>query len=173
MGTSKIIDELIRREGDKFTNDPVDKGGPTKYGITQATLSRYLGRPATVAEVQALSEDTARNIYATMYIEEPGFARIQNEHLRELLVDCGVNHGPSRPIRWLQAAVGARPDGVLGRGTSVLTNTASAKVVFAKVLCERLRFYEDLDDNDPSQERFQDGWTNRCCEFVMILATMP
>ena len=34
-----LINEIINREGRKFTNLPADKGGPTKFGITQKTLT--------------------------------------------------------------------------------------------------------------------------------------
>ena len=36
-----IIKEIIRREGG-YVNHPNDRGGPTKYGVTHKTLSRYL-----------------------------------------------------------------------------------------------------------------------------------
>lgn len=171
MSAERIITEIIRREGTRYTNVPGDRGGPTKFGITLATLSGYRGSPCTAEDVKNLKEEEARAIYHRNYVEKPGFNRIQNEDLKELLVDCGVNHGQSRAVRWVQEAVGAVVDGKLGRETSLAINTAPAKNVFSKVLCTRLRFYEDLDDV-PSQAKFDMGWTNRCCEFVLRLAEM-
>lgn len=169
MSIELILDEIIRRESPRYTNIAGDRGGPTKFGITLKTLSAYRGRACTAEDVKALKEPEAREIYRTQYVERPGFARVQNEHLKELLVDCGVNHGTDRAIRWAQAAVQVAVDGNLGRATSLALNTGPPREIFAKVLCTRLRFYEDLDDV-PSQAKFDMGWTNRCCEFVMILA---
>lgn len=38
----EMIDAIIRREGG-YVNHPADRGGPTRYGITMATLSEELG----------------------------------------------------------------------------------------------------------------------------------
>ena len=55
----EMIDDILRREGG-YVNHPADRGGPTNYGITQKTLSRYIGRAALTSEVKNLSEDVAR-----------------------------------------------------------------------------------------------------------------
>jgi lysozyme family protein len=39
----RLLDEVIAREGG-FVHHPADRGGPTKYGITQATLPRSRSR---------------------------------------------------------------------------------------------------------------------------------
>jgi len=69
-----ILDRIIRREGG-YVNHPADRGGATNFGITAQTLGnwRKLGRPATVAEVMALTETEARAIYRQQYIAGPGF----------------------------------------------------------------------------------------------------
>src|SRR5690606_41674791 len=36
-----IIDDIIRREGTAYTEHPSDRGGATKYGITQSTWDDY------------------------------------------------------------------------------------------------------------------------------------
>ncbi len=65
-----MIDDVIRREGG-FVDHPADRGGPTKFGITQAALARYLGRAVTAAEVDALSPDQAKQIYRRDYYQAP------------------------------------------------------------------------------------------------------
>jgi len=102
-----ILDEIIRREGG-YVNHPSDRGGPTNFGITAQTLGawRKLGRPATAAEVQALTETEARAIYRHQYITGPGLDVITHPGLLHLLVDAGVHSGPKQAVQWLQSALG-------------------------------------------------------------------
>ena len=46
-----------------FVNDPDDPGGATNLGVTIGTLSGAFGRPATLAEVKALTPKTVEPIY--------------------------------------------------------------------------------------------------------------
>src|SRR5262245_15160238 len=46
-----------------FVNNPADPGGPTNLGVTQTTLSAFLGRHATVDEVKALTPEKVAPIY--------------------------------------------------------------------------------------------------------------
>ena len=87
--TDDVITRILAEEGG-FSNDPSDHGGATNFGITAAELGRYrgYGRPATVAEVKALTEEEARAIYTTRYV--PPFASIPFDTLRAQLVDYGV-----------------------------------------------------------------------------------
>lgn len=109
---TRILPELKAREGGaKYTNHPSDRGGPTKYGITAATLGRYrrLGRDATPDEVQGLTEPEADAIYTGLYWTGPGYSRIEPLSVRiaEELMDTGVNMGTGLPGEWLQRALNA------------------------------------------------------------------
>lgn len=110
-----IINDVLEAEGEKFTNHPNDLGGPTKWGITQKALSAYLRRPATIAEVAALSRQDAFIIYFEEYVKGPGFDAVQEiaPILAGELVDTGVNVGVGRAALWLQIAL----NGMNKRGT--------------------------------------------------------
>lgn len=184
MTVDQIIDDLLVREGG-FADRPGDRGGPTKFGITAATLGiwRSLGRPATRAEVQAMSEHEARDIYAAEYIAHPGFGAIACEPLQVLLVDAAVNHGVARAIRMLQVALGftgRRVDGILGRETraavAALTDERSREI-YRHVLRQRGELYLSLaldsadvctflEQHPTSQLTFLRGWIRRLLEFA-------
>lgn len=163
----QIIDEIIEREGREYTDHPADRGGPTKFGITQATLSDWHGRPASVAEVRALTEPTARAIYRERYILKPGFSLITNARTRVFLIDSGVNHGPADPIGWLQQIVAVKLDGDLGPQTARAANNSLPKErLFERLVAKRIRHYGRLITDDPSQAVFAHGWMNRVARFL-------
>jgi hypothetical protein len=93
-----IIKGILNREGG-FTNKPADKGGPTKYGITQKTLTAWRQKPATIQDVKDLTLDEAFQIYKKLYVEDPGFLKLGDDALAEQLIDAGANHGTKQSIR--------------------------------------------------------------------------
>jgi hypothetical protein len=66
----EMIDDILAREGG-FVNHPADRGGPTNFGVTQATLASWRGREATIDDVRSLTIDEARDIYRTKYYVGP------------------------------------------------------------------------------------------------------
>lgn len=162
-----ILDDVLRREGG-YVNHPADRGGPTKFGITAATLGdwRRLGRVATAQEVSALTSEEARRIYWQRYITDPGFEGVTHEPLLALLIDAGVHSGPKRAVEWLQTALGVTPDGILGPRTRAALAQADPVVLYHRVLATRLRFLGRLITNDRRQAAFAAGWMNRVADWV-------
>lgn len=109
---SLIIAGVLEREGCAYTDRPDDAGGPTKGGITLKTLSEYLGREASVEELQALTHDQEVAIYYHLYVELPGFGAVLgvSQALGEKLVDVGVNCGQPTAIEYLQRCLNVFSD---------------------------------------------------------------
>lgn len=173
VDTVAIVTDILRREGgDKFTDRPDDRGGPTKFGITQSAWDSYAAKhPDRVGTrlVQGLTEPMAREFYAVEHVA-PFAARLTDAALVGLMVDCSVNHGHQRAVRWLQSAVGVVVDGKMGPHTAGLANKNPG--AYADVLRTRLRFYariatdqRDKPGGDPDAWALP-GWINRACEFV-------
>lgn len=137
-----------------------DPGGKTMYGITQATLSAWLGRPASASEIRNLSKDQARQIYRKNYWD-----RVSGDELPpgvDLCVyDFGVNSGPSRAAKSLQSALGLKADGWVGDVTlSEVRNTDRRELI--DTLCDRrLAFLKGLD----TWSTFGKGWGNRVSDI--------
>lgn len=163
MTTADLITGIIEREG-SFVNDPDDSGGPTKYGVTKATLARWRKRRVTTAEVAALTKDEARDIYQALYIDQPGFAGIP-EPLLTQVVDFGVNAGTSQATRTLQLVLGVTQDGICGPKTRAAAAKRGAGDVALQLWRARIHFYAHLVAQRPTQEKFIDGWLNRCWEL--------
>ena len=166
MTDSDVIADILRREGG-YADHHADHGGPTQYGVTQATLAAWRGQPVTVDDVRTLTEAEAAAIYQQRYVIAPGFTAIQDPALRGLLVDFGVHSGPARAIKALQQALGGlHVDGVLGSLTLEALRRADPVVLYKAVLTRRVLFVADLAMKDRSQLVFLKGWLARCCEFL-------
>jgi lysozyme family protein len=164
---------VLRHEGfSAFTNDPVDRGGATKWGITQTTLSAHRGRPASIQDVRDLSETEAREIYRRHYWERSGADRIVDQRVATKVFDIAVNLGVMRrgtdAAELLQRAVNVvrfgRPiavDGIIGPRTIEAANLCEPDRLLDAIKMEQRHYYLSLIARDPSQERFRIGWLRR------------
>ena len=169
MSAETIIDDLLRREGDEFTNDPDDRGGPTRFGITLETLRSVRNDDSLTADdVAALEEDEAREIYWSEYVDAPGFSKIGADELQELMVDSGVHSGPATATRWLQEAAGTTVDGDYGPLTDAAVKRSDPDLLYRDVLASRISHLGRLIEGDPSQAKYAHGWANRMAEFVRL-----
>lgn len=169
------LSALIQREGD-YVNHPADKGGPTRWGITEAVARRYGYR----GSMQVLPLDTAKAIYSDIYWLAPGFAQIAGLGMRQLaaeLFDTGVNMGPTTQVRWLQRWLNAlcgqysayKPltvDGAAGAGTRAAIQFLAAKrgaveaqaVLVRALNCSQGHRYLELAEGRSANQAFLWGW---------------
>lgn len=155
----QIINRILDREGEKYTNDPDDDGGPTKWGVTLVAYRDFLGDPtATAEDVKAITRSTAANVFRSDFIEGFGFERVHDDLLYEILLDCSVNHGPRNAVIILQRAVRTRQDGSLGPVTAGHTNEIVHADLITKVLLVRAKFYADICKRKPAKLKYLNGW---------------
>lgn len=163
---TEIIEAIIGREGDKYTDVPGDRGGPTKFGITLGTLSEWRRSLVTSEDVKALTIEEARAILCQKFLVEPGINKIANDDIRSAVLDFAVNADPKQAIKELQRVVGTTPDGVLGPVTLAALPRLDGKKVAARLLAQRARFYGRLVTDHPSQAKFAAGWINRTMDML-------
>ena len=94
--------EVLRHEGG-FVDDPRDGGGATNLGVTLATLSEALGRPAEIAELKALTPGDAAPIYRGRYWDPVGCEGLA-AGLDLMAFDAAVNMGVGEARRLLRQA---------------------------------------------------------------------
>ena len=177
----EIITDVLKAEGwDKYTNDPADRGGPTKWGITLKAWAEYRGRDVSEQEVQDITEAQARDFYEKLYIIGPKFHQLP-EKLIPLVVDGGVNSGVRAASKWVQRAVGAKQDGWIGPQTLVAVQDQNQLTTFLRIVAYRTKLYGRLVAGDSQlkaaqkagfnlQAKFAGGWNNRIMGFVLGLA---
>ncbi len=85
-----------------YQNDPEDDGNwylgnliGTNWGIAAPTLTGFLGRTPTVAEMKKLSRATAELILKRNFWDKNNFGKLNNQSVATMLYDGAVNHGVS------------------------------------------------------------------------------
>ena len=162
----KLIPHILKWEGgSKFTNDPLDRGGATKYGVTIGTLqsihydTNHDGK-VDVNDIKSLQLDDFKVILKKQYWDRWKADLIVNQSIANLLVDWtwgSGKHGIIIPQRLL----GVPADGKVGQKTINALNGANQKLIYNKVWQARKEFYERIVKNNPSQAKWLKGWLNR------------
>lgn len=102
MNIEQYLKELIIREG-SYVNNSADRGGATKYGITEA-VARTNGFKGNMKD---LPLETAKAIYKKQYWTAPRFDQVNavSSAVAEELLDTGVNCGTGFAKPLLQRAL--------------------------------------------------------------------
>lgn len=134
-----------------YVDHPKDPGGATNMGITIKTLSAWLGRPATKAEVKALKRADVAPIYRRNYWD----AARCGSYLpgADLCVfDGSVNSGVGRGVGWAKQVKAG----------------SDAKAFVAQYCDLRLGFLKRLG----TWSTFGKGWSRRVADIRAKATTM-
>jgi lysozyme family protein len=107
------VQATLANEGG-YVNDPRDRGGETKWGISSRSYPEL--------DIAKLTRDDAAAIYYRDFYAGSHFDKISETALAEKLFDFGVTAGARKSVRILQEALmlfglGLGQDGVLGPET--------------------------------------------------------
>lgn len=173
MSIETVIDNIIAAEG-LYSNNPLDAGGETMYGITirVARANGYFGA------MRDMPLNTARQIYKNIYWLEPHFDRVAmlSPDIAEELCDTGVNCGVSFAEGILQTCLNLLnreqtdykdipEDKAIGPATlNALASYISKRGKDGELVLLRMlnvmqgSRYIELSKTKPSQEAFLFGW---------------
>ncbi len=154
---SKAIKVIFAHEGG-YVDDPHDKGGESKYGISQRRYPNL--------DISALTRQQAEAIYYRDFWQAEHFEQINNLKVITKVFDLSVNVGPGMAAKIVQRALrstgnAVAEDGVLGLGTVAAINRADASDLLAALKSETAGYYRMVADNNPGQQKFLKGWLNR------------
>lgn len=153
-----LIDQIILREGgSKETDDPSDKGGRTKFGISEKS------NPEAWKDGE-VTRDEARKIYHQKYLKP--FEGLEREDFYEQIVDFGVTSGPRLAIQKLQEILNVNVDGVLGSDTLAKVQVSRETGINNNLAASRIKMIGRIVQKNPSQLKFLSGWLNRALEFI-------
>jgi lysozyme family protein len=150
----KALALVLEHEGG-WSDHPLDKGGATMKGVTQAVYDAYRKvRGRGPQSVKFISNEELRAIYKFQYWD-----KVQGDFLPSGLdyavFDFAVNSGVSRAAKYLQAVLGVEQDGQIGARTLA---AITSPVAIINALCDRrIGFLRNLK----TFMTFGRGWTRR------------
>ncbi|CAH6246551.1 glycoside hydrolase family 108 protein [Klebsiella pasteurii] len=164
---------VLAREGG-YVNDPTDKGGETKYGISDKrdgladgkTDVDGDGKPDT--RIKDLTEEQAGQIYFRDYWY-PSYCSEWPDGISLFIFDSAVQHSPKKAIQLLQQAVGftgKAVDGIVGKDTRAAVTSADAEWLLTRCFLRRSRYYAEIIKANSSQGKYLNGWFNRLDELA-------
>lgn len=153
MNFDQAFEKLIGHEGG-YVNDPRDKGGETKFGISKRA---YPGE-----DIAAMTLERSKAIYSRDYWGPAGCDALPDQAKFQVF-DMAVNSGVKTALRTVQRAIGATPDGVLGPQTLQAVQSMPATRFIARFNGARLAYMAALTD----WPAFGRGWANRVAANLM------
>ena len=151
----KEIELTLEYEGG-YVDHPDDPGGETKFGISQKSYPHLV--------IKSLTREQAIDIYKRDFFDRYKLQLISSIRIRWKIFDMIVNLGPGRAIRYLQDAIGAEKDGIIGVETIRETNSADEEKLMLKLIERQAKHYVRRARANPSQVVFLEGWVNRAFE---------
>jgi lysozyme family protein len=148
---------ILNQEGG-YVNDPQDKGGETKYGISKRSYPHL--------NIKNLSVEDAKKIYFIDYWLKQK-CQLMDEHLALKLFSLSANMGNQRAARLLQKAANSlapsplKEDGIIGPKTLEAIQRFDPSALLKEFKKEAANFYQEIVARDPSQQKYLNGWLYR------------
>lgn len=155
---------ILLHEGEEYTNDPDDAGGPTKWGVTIPDIPG-----ATAVTIMNLTREQACEIYRRKYWAPMRGDEIVAQPVADIFLDLGVARGIHGAVDMARQALSLPPQkradwGRLDDETLNAMNAACAKnhLQFAfdfLNVCDAARIARVRAD--ATQAKFLPGWLRR------------
>jgi lysozyme family protein len=179
------IEEIVRWvivnfEGNLYTDDPVDAGGATKYGITLRTLQYYRRKVSgdmmlvvTKVDVRDLTLDEAVACGVEVFAVEPKIDQLLDWRVQLGVYDYGFHSGQGRAVQALQAALGIGQDGLIGPGTirAEANWVGDQRLLALQVLTSREEFMQGVMETRLTQRKWMLGWWKRTTRLQRLVVS--
>lgn len=169
---------LIKDEGTKFTDDPRDAGGATKFGVTKKSYESWLGRGVEKVDIMNLTLEDAGKFYAERYWAPLSCGEIGSQAVATCLFDSGVLYGISTCAMLAQKALNrcgflVTVDASIGPSSVDALNSVKDDAflkAFSDLLLERI---DGIIKLRPEDEAFRKGWTARAKRLLTLPCEQP
>lgn len=159
-GFNRALTFVLGVEGG-WSNHPLDKGGATNHGVTQALFDSW--RASTGQVKKPVADITSEEVDAVYHSQfwVAGKCDAFPWPLSLAHFDACVNHGPGNAWIIMQKALGVKADGIPGAITMQAVYAMDAEITIWRYLRERMAFYVGIVKAKPNQITFLKGWLNR------------
>lgn len=169
--------QLLKNEGG-YSNRASDKGGATKYGITEkvARQNGYKG------DMRYLPENKAKEIYYKQYWLQSKADKVSliSFNIAFILFDFSVNSGVKNAVKKLQTAINKiikninnktelKVDGIIGPKTLSEIKYLDENILFLAYTTEILKYYTSLKNEKTGFKANGAGWINRVANNIDFL----
>jgi len=143
------IDEILIQEGG-YVNDPADRGGETKYGISKRSFPQV--------DIPSLTVEEAKSLYRETYWR---FESVENQMVANKLLSMAIHMGLSQAVRLLQTILRISSDGQFGPRTLTEVNSMYPSLLLTELRIACAVYYAKIVSRDTSQLKFITGWMRR------------
>lgn len=187
--TNDFINKLLKWEGgDIVTDDPLDFGGKTKYGVTTKTWEK-MGYDKTGDgkvdgdDVPFIDKEDFKTVLKIGYWDQVRGDQIKSQSVAEFLCDWYWNSGVIA-IKTIQKLLGLKEDGTIGKLTIEAINLKEPSALHSQLFLARIAFIDSIIRNSIAkiekekgrvltekeqlkltQKRFERGWKNRILDY--------
>lgn len=148
---STAMEWILKIEGG-YVDDPLDRGGETKFGISANTYPDV--------DIANLTIEEAMEIYRVDYWDAYRCGEL-NPVPSILLFDAVVQHNPKTAVRLFQEAGDCFVDGVMGPNTIAITNRRDARQFMLNNVRERAMYYHSIVVSNSRLVKFLPNWYRR------------
>jgi lysozyme family protein len=150
----KAVAHILKWEGG-YSNNPKDKGGETKYGISKRAYPDLNIKDLTIEEAENIYE---KDYWLACRCDKMSFSIALN------VFDTAVNMGDVTSIRILQEALKVKVDGIIGDKTIGALENIDEKDLVVKFSAIRMMKYTSYE----GWEEFGLGWTRRLIDTSIV-----
>lgn len=143
---------VIENEGG-FSDDVIDSGGKTRFGISQKAYPNE--------DIQNLTLERAKFLYKRDYWDAIKGDSIYSQNIAESIFDFAVNSGVKTSSKLAQKIIGTTVDGIIGANTIAMLNSFNEEKFIPLFTIEKIKRYRDICLKDPKQKKFFFGWIIR------------
>lgn len=163
---NSIIDKNLEHEGG-YVNNKNDRGGKTKYGITEPFMEEYkYALPGGKAiPIKDLTVEDAKLLYKAMW-DRYNLGYIRDKNLAYVMYDYMINSYAGTAAKRVQEILNTRGaalkvDGHLGEKSLNAIHNSDYEWLIDEVLKNRHHHYREQVKDDYTQHEFYAGWMNR------------
>lgn len=172
----KALNKSLKWEGG-LNDIPEDAGGISKFGISlrflkMNNLDINMDGVVDKNDIVSLQKEQVIDIYKKYFWDKLKCDEIDRYIIKSQIFDMGINMGGKTAIKIAQKCCNTLGeslvvDGIIGKNTVNAINSVSSSILNNLMVEERIKYYNKIVENKPTQAKFIKGWANRAKSFFV------